>query len=142
VLSIYGESFFRGAIYGVQAMASSLFRLVITDVNVEDRTWVTDYVTSLEDQYSGTYIEPAIEAGKAFFGVGYNLFGILGTGAICALLLFSNWWLGGGSLWRGAIDCSAILVICTRLGFFGMGEIGLIGAVSWLFVSAKIWKVI
>jgi hypothetical protein len=143
VLSIYGEAFFRGAIYGIQAIAPSLFRLEISNIEaLSDRTWGTEYTSNLTTQYSGTYIQPAMEAGNSMLGVDYNLFGILGTLAICALIIFANWYLAGGNLWRCFIEATPPLIISTRLGLWGMGELGLIAAVGWLYISSKVWKVI
>ena len=143
VLSIYGEAFFRGAIYGIQALAPSLFRLEISNIGaLIDRTWGTEYTSNLITQYSGSYIQPAMEAGNSFLGVDYNLFGILGTLAICALIIFANWYLAGGNLWRCFIEATPPLIISTRLGMWGMGELGLIAAIGWLYISSKVWKLI
>jgi len=143
VLSIYGEAFFRGAIYGVQAMAPEVFRLVINNITaLSDRDWEEEYTTNLTTQHSGTYLEPALEAGESFFNVDYNLMGILITLAICAGIIFATWYLSGGNIWKGFIESASPLVICTRIGLFGMGELGLIAAVGWLYVSAKLWKIV
>lgn len=143
VLSIYGEAFFRGAIYGIQAMAPDIFRLVISDITaLTDREWGEEYTTNLTTQYSGTYLDPALEAGKSFFNLDYNFMGMLITLIICAGLIFATWYLSGGNLWKGFIESAAPLVICTRMALFGMGELGLIAAVGWLYVSAKLWKIV
>jgi hypothetical protein len=143
VLSIYGEAFFRGAIYGIQAIAPSLFRLEISNIAaLNDRTWGMEYTSNLINQYSDTYIQPAMEAGNKLLDVDYNLFGILGTLAICALIIFANWYLAGGNLWRCFIEATPPLIISTRLGLWGMGELGLVAAIGWLYISSKVWKVI
>lgn len=142
-LSIYGQSFFRGAIYGVQAMAPSIFPLAISNVNTADRTWDTEYVTELEAQYAGTYFEDAFTAGEEFFDIDYNFMGILIILVISGLIIFSNWYVGGGNLWKnGMIDSAGIVVIGGRLALFPLGELGLLAALCWLYISAKTWRVI
>lgn len=142
VLSIYGEAFFRGALYGCQAYAPAAFSLSIYDIEgLDNRTWTQNYTNALEAQYAGTYIETGIEAGKSFFNIGYNLAGMLGTLALMAAVITGSIMLSG-DWWSAAIGASAVLVIMTRMGMFGLGECGLIAALGWLFVSAKIWKVI
>lgn len=142
VLSIYGEAFFRGAIYGIQAIAPASFRLIINTVITDERTWTTTYVTELEAQNAESYIGPAIEAGERLLDVDYNLMGIIGIFLMCALIVGTHWWLSGGNLWKGAIECCSPLVIATRMGVFGLGELGTIAAISWLYASAKLWKII
>ena len=141
-LSIYGQSFFRGAIYGIQAIAPSIFPLAISSVDVDARTWTTAYVTSLEAQYAMTYLEAAFAAGEGFFDVSYNLMGILLIIGVCAFIIVCNWQLAGGNLWRGVLGASGIVIIGTRLTLVPLGETGLIIALCWLYVSAKVWRVI
>jgi len=142
VLSIYGEAFFRGALYGLQGLAPDAFRLVIGTVLEGDRTWTDAYVGQLVSQHDGTYIAPALAAGQTLLDVDYNLFGMMGTLAVCALLLLANWYIIGGNAWKGMAESASVLVICTRMGLFGLGELGLLVSLCWLYVSAKIWKII
>jgi len=142
VLSIYGQSFFRGAIYGVQAMAPSIFSVSISNVNVDDRTWTTTYTTELESQYTGTYFEEALTEGEGFFDVSYNMFGIVIILVLCAFTLVGNWMIAGGNLWKGTIEANGIAVVGARLAMIPFGEFALIVALCWLFISAKTWKLI
>jgi len=141
-LSIYGQSFFRGAIYGVQGMAPSIFPLAITNVNTDDRTWTSSYATDLSNQYSGYYLETSFDAGKDFFDVDYNLMGILIVLAIAATIIGANWYLSGGNLWTGMTESVPVVVIGGRLFLLPMGELGLLAAVCWLYISAKTWRLI
>jgi len=141
-LSIYGQSFFRGAIYGVQAMAPSIFPLAISNVDVDARTWTTAYAANLEGQYAGTYLEPAFTAGEGFFDVSYNVMGILIILIVCAFIIGVNWWLGGGNLWRGILESASPVIIGARLALLPLGEVGLLIAMVWLYISAKVWKLI
>lgn len=141
-LSLYGQSFFRQAIYGIQAMAPAAFSINIADIDTDDRTWTTTYVTQLEEQYAGTYLGTALDAGETLFDVNYNLAGMLGIFMICALIVFAHWYLGVANLWKGMLEATPALVIGARLALFGLGELGLLAAIAWLFISAKSWKVI
>lgn len=142
VLSLYGQAFFRGAIYGVQAMAPDAFPLAVTDIDTTERSWSTTYVTLLRDQYAGTYLEDAMAVGNSYLDVSYNLFGMLLIGGVCLTVIFCNWYLAGGNLWRGLLDATPPLIIGARLALFGLGEVALIAGVAWLYVSAKIWKIV
>jgi hypothetical protein len=144
VLSVYGEAFFRGALYGCQAYAPNAFQLVIENISsdyLDDRTWTDEYSTNLSSQYAGTDFGTGMDAGNTGLETSYNLFGLLITFLVVgvlvglALMISADWW---GSLAVG----TAPLVIFTRMGMFGMGELALVAAVGWLFISAKIWKVI
>lgn len=144
VLSIYGEAFFRGALYGVQGYAPNIFSLVISSIDtsvLSDRTWSDNYSSNLTSQYAGTDIDTGMTAGNALLDVSYNLFGLLITlGIMAAIVIISL--VIGGDFWGAFVGCVAPAVICTRIGLFGMGELALIAAVCWLFLSAKVWKLI
>lgn len=141
-LSIYGQAFFRMAIYGLQAMAPDAFPFSITNIDTALREWDDTYVSELETQHAGTYLEDAETAGKEFFNVSYNLMGMLIIALICAVIIGANWYLAGGNLWRGMVDSAPPLVIGSRIAMFGLGEVCLFAAVCWLYISAKIWRVI
>jgi hypothetical protein len=144
VLSIYGEAFFRGALYGIQSYAPDLFRVVISNIDsssLSDRSWSDNYSSNLTTQYAGTDIETGMNAGNDFLDVSYNLFGLIITLAIMAIIVIASLIIGG-DWWGSFVGCIAPAVICTRLGLFGMGELALIAAICWLFLSAKVWKII
>ena len=144
VLSIYGEAFFRGALYGLQAYAPDAFRLIINNISSEalaDRTWNPEYSENLTTQHAGTDIDTGMAAGNDFLGVSYNLFGMLITLVVLGGLAMAGLYVGGD--WWGSLgNCVTPAVILTRMGVFGMGELALVAAVGWLFFSAKTWKVI
>ncbi|MFA5389539.1 MAG: hypothetical protein WC312_07330 [Candidatus Omnitrophota bacterium] len=144
VLSIYGEAFFRGALYSVQGYAPDIFRLVISNLPgtaLTDRDWDDGYSSNLTSQYPGNDLDAGMSAGNNFLDVDYNLFGLLITlGIACCvtivgLVVAGDWW----GAFAGSIGP---LVVCTRMGLFGMGELALITAICWLFLSAKVWKLI
>lgn len=141
VLSAQGETFFRGAIYGVQELAPSAFNIGLINITNTERSWDDDYSTALLSQYSGTYIEEGLEAGEEFLDVDYNLAGLLGMLAICAVILFFCIYVGG-DVWGSLIIVGGVAVIGARMGLVGMGEVALIVAIMWIYVSAKTWKVV
>lgn len=140
VLSIYGEAFFRGAIYGCQALAPQVFRLVINEVDTDPRAWTDEYSENLSTQYAGTWVEGTIDAGGDLFGVDYNLLGIIIMLLFCVGVIIANIAIGGDQ-WGGFIDAAVVLVIAARIGFYGLGELALVAAICWLYISARLWKV-
>lgn len=114
VLSIYGEAVFRGAIYGIQALAPYAFRIVIGTIDAEDRTWDTEYAENLTTQYSGTWIQESKDAGGDLWGVGYDLTSIILVMIICVLLFWLNIKLCNET-WMAFVDVAAMLVMFPRL---------------------------
>jgi hypothetical protein len=144
VLSIYGEAFFRGALYGLQSYAPNAFHLVLSNIDqslLTDRSWTEAYSTNLTSQFPGTGIETGMQAGNEILGVSYNLFGLLLTLGLIAFIVIVCLAIGGD--WWGSIAGGvAPMVILARMGMFGLGELGLVAALCWLFFTAKMWKLI
>ena len=140
-LSIEGQAFFRQSIYGSQAMAPTIFPMYYSDVTDEDRTWTDAYVTELEAQYTGSDVGAAITEGMALTDTDYNLFGLMIVLAIVILLIFGHWYLGSGNRWTGFIESAPVLVIGGRMALLGLGELGLVVALCWLYFSGRLWKV-
>jgi len=138
VLSIYGEAFFRGAIFGLQSMAPAAFSVIIRVLNVEARTWSDNYTTNLTNQWSGTWIETGQEAGKALFGTTYDLLSIIMLLVMCGWLVVGNLSLTGDH-WNGLVDVSVLGIIGARLGMYDLAFLMLIAAMAWIYISAKIW---
>ena len=142
VLSLIGQTFFRGAIYGIQGMAPAAFPISISSFTITDRTWTDDYVTTLEAQHAGNTIESGFEAGEDFLDVDYNLMGLMIAAVIAGGLIFANWIISGGNIWKGALEGIPVLVIGARMALVGLGELGLIAALCMLYVNARLWKMI
>ncbi len=138
VLSIFGEAFWRGAINGIQSMAPAAFSVIIRVIDVEARTWTTNYTTNLTNQWSGTWVETAQEGGKALFGTDYDLLSVIMILLMAGGLLVGNIMLTGDQ-WNGWADVSVIGVVGARLGMFDFGILMLIAAMAWIYISAKIW---
>lgn len=141
VLSFNGQAFFRGAIFGIQAMAPAAFPLAISDVDVTDRTWTTGYADNLTGQLTGD-LSAGLVAGQTLLDSNYNLFGLLLILGICAVIIFGNWYLAGGNLWKYFPEVGAVTVIGARMSLMGLGELGLLASLTWLYISAKMWRMI
>lgn len=139
--SIYGQIFFRGAIYGVQAMAPAAFLLQVTNLTTDAVSFSDNYSTTLSAQLAGTYLETGLNAGNDFLDVDYNLFGLLLVVGMIVVLIFTHWYMKGGNIWAGLVESAPVPIIMSRMGVMGLNEVGLIAAVAWLFLSAKTWRV-
>lgn len=138
VLSVYGEAFFRGAIHGLQAMAPTVFSVVIRVIDVEDREWDPEYSENVTGQWAGTWAETAQEAGKALFGTEYDLLSIIMMLAMSVGLLIGNIMLTGDH-WNGLVDVAVFGVIGARLGMYDLAFLILIAAVCWIYIGMKVW---
>lgn len=140
VLSIYGEAFFRSAIYGLQGMCPSIFAYVVSNLDLTARTWSLSYITYLENQYVGTWADTAKHAGATLFGTDFDLTAMLITLLACVGIGVCSIMLAGDA-WHGVADARTGLIACTRLGFFGLGFLGLLAAIAVLYGSARLWGV-
>ena len=138
VLSIFGEAFFRGAIFGLQAMAPGAFSVIIRNLDVPDREFPSEYAENVTGQWGGTWIDTAQEAGKALFGTDYDLLSIIMLLVMSGGLLIGNIMLTGDH-WNGLVDVAAFGIIGARLGMYDFAFLLLIAAMCWLYISAKIW---
>lgn len=141
-LSAQGAIFFSGAVYGMQGLAPEAYEVIISAVDAADRTWGNSYVTALQNMYAGTYMAAAITSGEAFFDVSYNLMGLLLALAVCVVVIVANWMIAGGFVLRGFIECAAPLVILTRVGMIGFGEMAFFVAICWIFLQARMWRIV
>jgi len=138
VLSLYGEAFFRGAIYGLQAMAPNIFGVVMRVIDIEDRVWTDNYTEQLVNQYAGTWVETSQEAGKALFGTTYDLLSVMLMLVMALGLVYGNIAITGDS-WNGLIDASLVSIIGAKLGLYDFAFLILLAAIAWIYISAKIW---
>ena len=141
VFSIYGEAFFRGAIYGLQGLCPQVFAYVISDLDITPRTWSDSYVTTLETQYAGTWVDTAKAAGATLFGTGFDLTALIITLIAAAGIAIATIVLSGDA-WHGLADARTTLIGFTRLGFFNLGFLGLLAALAVIYGAARIWRVL
>ena len=64
-----GETYFRGAIYGIQAMAPDLFMVQVLEYDTTYRTWTTAYSDNLTDRFETTWVGATENATATQFGV-------------------------------------------------------------------------
>lgn len=141
VLSIYGEAFFRNAIYGLQALCPQIFRFAVGDVEVTDRTYDEEYAGNLSSQYAGTWVETAQQGGAALAGTSYDWMTVMMVIVIVVLAIFGGMALAAGDFWSGAVDGIIVMVSCARLGFFELAAVGLVTGMAWVYISGKMWSV-
>jgi len=64
-----GENYFRGVIYGIQAMAPYLFLVQPVIADLEAREWTTDEWDEYAERFTGTWVEEDTEATAEQFGM-------------------------------------------------------------------------
>lgn len=137
VLSIYGESVFRGSVYGCQALAPAAFRFIIDDMDADDRTWVENYSGNLSTQYEGTWIDEAKTGGGTLFGVGYDLTSIIIVIIMCVGLMYANMKITNDQ-WNALIDVVIVLIAAPRIDLFPLTFTALICALAALYTGTKV----
>lgn len=143
VLSARGETFFRGAIFGLQALAPAVFQIGIGSITAEDREWDTTYTTNITSQYTGTWVETAQGAGADMFNKGYDLTSVIFLLVIVVAVVAGNLMITR-NVWSGLIDVTLVAVLFGRIGIPAalLPFLGLVGAMSWVYISAKTWGVV
>lgn len=136
VLSLYGETFFRGTVYGIQAFAPALFQVVVKEITNADRNWNTTFVSSLTGQWAGTYIATAKQAAQDFFKTDWDLLSMVLAIVAVFGVIFANIALAGDA-WNGLIDGAFVLVITARLGMYGLGFLALLDALCIVYIGVK-----
>lgn len=139
VLSIFGQAYFRGAIYGLQSLAPALFALAFSDIDLEDRVWTDSYVATLDAQYEQTWVETAKQGGADMWGVDFDLISIIILIVLVIGIFIGNTMLTNNH-WNGAIDVAFILVITAKLGYYGLEYLGLIAAVCVIYLGMRLFK--
>ena len=138
VLSTYGEAFFRGTIHGLQAMAPTVFSVIIRAIDIDPRDWDTEYAENVTSQWEGTWIETSQEAGKVMFGTDYDLLSIIVLLIMGVGLMIGNVMLTG-DFWNGAVDIALLGTVGARLGMFDLAFLILIAALCWIYIGLKVW---
>lgn len=137
-LSIYGQAFFRGAIYGLQALAPGAFPVEIRTIDVPAREWDPEYSENVTEQWGGTWIDTAQAAGEALFGTDYDLLSVIMILVMGVGLLIGNIQLTGDH-WNGLVDVALLMVIGARLAMFDLAFLILVAAICWMYIGTKVW---
>ena len=140
VLSIYGEAFFRGAIYGLQGLCPQVFAYVVNDMDLTPRTWTTTYITTLQDQWNGTWVDTAKNALDSLFGTSYSLAWLLISLAAAAVVLVLAYVVSNDA-WIGVMNALVVIILASRLGFVDLGYVWLMAGITVMYSSARIWGV-
>ncbi len=138
-LSTFGQAYFRGAIFGLQALAPALFPLAVSEIDLADRTWTDSYIATLEGQYAGTWVATAKAAGATLFGTSSDMLSLIMMFALVIGVFVGNIMVTGDH-WNGAIDVSVVLIMTAKLSFYGLGYLGLIVAIAIIYLGMRIFK--
>ncbi len=138
-LSTFGQAYFRGAIFGIQALAPALFPLAVAEIDLADRTWTDSYIATLEGQYTGTWVDTAKAAGATLFGTPSDMLSLIMMFALVIGVFVGNIMVTGDH-WNGAIDVSVVLIMTAKLSFYGLGYLGLIVAIAIIYLGMRIFK--
>ena len=141
VLSWWGETVFRGAVYGCQALAPAAFRFIIDDLDAADRTWNTTYSSNLTAMWDGTWIAPAKVAGGTIFGVGYDLTSIIITIGLCIGLMYLNLKLTNDQ-WNAWMDVAIVLIVAPRIDLMPLTFTALVCAFAAMYTGTRIKTII
>jgi len=69
-----GETYFRGAIYGIQLMAPSLFLVQVLEQDATDREWTTAQFDTYQRRFDGTWVGTDTANTSAQFGITDQMF--------------------------------------------------------------------
>jgi hypothetical protein len=122
ILSSYGSSYFRNAIYGLQPMCPALFLMQSTSLDYTIRTWDYSFATALMNTFQGTWVYNDLLAG---FGGIWNVPISTATSFVSIFIAIGIFCLSVG-LSRGApqsvqgafLDLVTVLIFCVLSGFF------------------------
>lgn len=113
-----GETYFRGAIYGVQAMAPDLFLVQVLGYNTADTSWTTDYGDNMTDKFAGTFVGDNTTAVAEEFGLSTgSLMGMIFTlPVVVGFVIVSFLKYRRGE--PGFIASALVLAMSTLMGWF------------------------
>lgn len=126
-----GETYFRGAIYGIQAMAPDLFLVQSLTWDTSDREWATTEYDSYTSRFTGTFIGEAVDETETAFGIdGQTLMTLLFLlPIVIGACLLSQW------KWRklepGYMVGSLALILTALMGWV---ELALFATIFQMFV--------
>ncbi len=79
-----GTQYFRGSVYGIQAMAPSLFLVQVVDTTEAPRAWTTTQFDAYENRFNGTWIANDTARTSAQFGLSpTTLMAVIFTVPVC-----------------------------------------------------------
>lgn len=141
ILSPLGETVWRGAIYGAQALAPGVFELGALNITKTSHMGTTAYADNLSAQYNGSWIDTAKQGGADFFDLDYDLLTTLLVLLMCVGVMFLEQHISG-NIWFGLMDASLIAVTFGRQGLYDVTFLAMIAALLWVYVSARVWGLV
>lgn len=112
-----GETYFRGAIYGIQAMAPELFLMQSLAWDTSDRDWELTNFDSYGERWSGTFIGTASDNTSATFGLETTTF----MGLFFLLPIIIGYTIISHVKFRkaepGYLACTLILILFVLMGW-------------------------
>jgi len=129
-----GETYFRGAINGIQAMAPSLFMVQVLEYDYTYRTWTTDYSDNLTDRFETTWVGASANATATQFGLtNQTAMGILPLGLCLVSIVLSN------MKWRrsepGLVGASIILIMGLLMGWLAPAVFAIIFQFMGIYIA-------
>lgn len=141
ILSMNGQAFFRGAIYGIQGLAPGVFEFIVGQIDADPRTWDTAFADNLSTQYAGTWVETAKQAGADLWGKGYDLSSVIFAMVVFICLVLANIYIAK-SFWSGMVDGAWWLVVAAALYLYDPAFAALVAGLLALYSSAKVWGLV
>lgn len=130
-----GETYFRGVIFGLQAMAPDLFLVQVYSFETGDRAWTTDEFDAYQTRFAGTWLGTTTANTSATFG--------LTTPALMSVLFGLPIILGAviiSSIKFKRIDpalmvTSLVLIMLALMGWVSIALFGLIYQVMAIYIG-------
>ena len=128
-LSSYGESYFRGAVHGLQSMCPALFVLQVRLADYTKRAWTSTFADNMTTQFAGTWFDSGITSLGDLYDTEQNTiwgFVIL----VLALGIVGLSYKQHKQIMPAMMDAFPVLLMGTILGMFSFMLLGLITFIS------------
>lgn len=134
-----GETYFRGTIYGIQAMAPTLFLVQRANLDMTPRAWTTEQFDTYRDRFEGSFIGASANATATQFGMDR-------ADVVMALVFAMPVSVGAivvaSIKWRrtepGVIFACVVLITCALMGWVPMALFAVVFQVLGVYI-AWVW---
>ena len=129
-----GETYFQGAIPGVQAMAPSLFIVQVLEYEPEYRTWTTDYSDNQTTRFDGTWAGAGANATAVQFGLtSQTAMGFIPLSLVLGSIILSS------MKWRriqpGLVISSVFLIMSLLMGWLSPAVFAIVFQCLGIYVA-------
>jgi len=139
VFSSFGEELFRNVIPGLQAMAPSLFLVVIFQPDYTEREWDESQSENYTARQAGTTDRSAMaEFGSKMLNMDFSISAMLPLLLVCVGLLVMSV-KTSNSVSHGMLNSSAIVILATPIGWMPFAMMAVIGTFLAIYSSIRIW---